>query len=195
MKSKYVGFTLLEMLVVLVLVAFISTLILQGFSFTFQLRSRFLEQLDNLQRGAIQEHWFRSSTAAIVTDYINGEHIFKGKEREFSGLTIVALDAKMGVPMNFVWQLKQVDGIMVLRYQNSKGEYWKVTQWLGEEGYFRYMARNGDWYEQWPPKLGIELPQIPHAILFLGQRRQEPLTWIVKLAEHDTTKHDYRSNY
>ena len=198
LKNKWLrlrGFTLLEMLVVLVLVAFVSTLILQGFSFIFQLRSRFLVQLDDLQRGAIQEHWFRSSTAAIVTDYRDGEHIFKGEEREFSGLTLVALDAMMGAPTAFAWQLKYTGGSMVLRYQNSKGEYWEVARWLGEEGYFRYMAKDGEWHSQWPPKFGLISAQIPRAIFLSGRRRQTPLTWIVKLTDYDTTRYDSRLDF
>jgi len=189
------GFTLLEMLVVLVLVAFISTLILQGFAFIFQLRSRFLLQLDDLQRGTIQEHWFRSSTGAIVTDYLEGEHIFKGEEREFSGLTLAALDAMLGVPTPFAWQLKYKDGNMLLLYQNAKGEYWEVARWVNDKGYFRYMAKNGKWYEQWPPKFGVSPPQIPHAIFLFGYRRQTPITWIVKLTDYNTTRRDYRLEF
>ncbi len=189
------GFTLLEMLVVLILVAFISTLILQGFAFIFQLRSRFLLQFDDLQQGAVQEHWFRSSTMAIVTDYLEGEHIFKGEEREFSGLTLAALDAMIGVPTPFAWQLKYKEGNMVLSYKNAKDEYWEVAHWLNDAGYFRYMAKNGEWYEQWPPKFGVNQSQIPRAIFLFGQRRQTPVTWIVNLTDYDVTRRDHRLDY
>ncbi len=190
--SRLQGFTLLEMLVVLILVAFISTLILQGFSFIFQLRSRFLLQLDDLQQGTIQEHWFRSSTAAIVTDYHDGEHIFKGEERELSGLTLVALDAMIGIPTSFAWQLKYEEGNMVLWYKNAKGEYWEVARWINDEGYFRYMAKNGEWYTQWPPKFGANQPQIPRAIFLFGKQRQTSITWIVNLTDHNITRRDHR---
>ncbi len=192
MVNKKRGFTLLEMLVVLILVGFISTLLLQGFSYVLHLRSRFLVQLYDLQQGTLQEHWFRSTTAAIVTDYKGGESMFQGKERELSGLTLSALDTTLGVPTPFAWQMDYSDGMMVLRYQNSQGEKWDVARWLGDEGHFRYMARDGKWHNQWPPQFGTSPPQIPRLILLLGKRRQTLITWIVKLAEHDATRIDYR---
>ncbi|MDM8558492.1 prepilin-type N-terminal cleavage/methylation domain-containing protein [Candidatus Parabeggiatoa sp. HSG14] len=186
------GFTLLEVLVVLILVSVISTLLLEGVFHILQLRSRFVTHIYDLQQGAIIEYWFRSSTAAIVTDYREGEHIFKGDEHQFSGLTLAALDVATGVPTNFTWQLQYDGGVTRLRYQNSKDEYWVVAHWLGDEGYFRYMAKDGEWHDKWPPQFGKEPPQIPRLILLQGQRRQTPFTWIVKLAEHNRTRIDYR---
>jgi general secretion pathway protein J len=186
------GFTLLEMLVVLVLVGFITTLLLQGFAYVLHLRSRFLIQLGDVQQATLQEHWFRSTTAAIVTDYKQGEFIFQGKAHQFSGLTLSALDATLGVPTPFTWQLDYSEGMMVLRYQNSQGEKWEVADWFGDEGYFRYMTKDGKWHNQWPPQFGNNTAQIPRLILLYGKRRQTPITWIVKLAEHDATRIDYR---
>ncbi len=190
--SKKRGFTLLEMLVVLVLVGFISTLLLQGFSYVLHLRSGVLAQLEDSQQGALQEYWFRSTTAAIVTDYRGGEHVFKGEERQFSGLTIAALDQTTGMQSAFVWQLQYADGVTVLRYRNGKGIDWEVARWLGDFGHFRYLAVDGQWHSQWPPSFGLEPPQIPTAILLLGQRRQTRFTWIVKLVDHDQERFDYR---
>jgi general secretion pathway protein J len=189
------GFTLLEMLVVLVLVGLISTLLLQGFSSVLQLRSGFIAQLEATQRGALQEYWFRSTITAIMTDYRDGEHIFKGEERQLSGLTIAALDQMTGMPSAFAWQLKYADGTTTLLYQNNKGEYWEIARWLGEQGRFRYMAVDGQWHTQWPPRLGLEPAQIPRAILLEGQRRQTPFTWIVKLTEHDYARYEVREDW
>ncbi|WP_353573356.1 prepilin-type N-terminal cleavage/methylation domain-containing protein, partial [Candidatus Albibeggiatoa sp. nov. BB20] len=41
------GFTLLEMLVVLVLVSLISMLLMQGLTFVFQLRTQFVNQIND----------------------------------------------------------------------------------------------------------------------------------------------------
>jgi general secretion pathway protein J len=189
MKS---GFTLLEMLVVLIIVSLVSMLLMQLLSYILYLRSQFLTQLGDLQQGEIQYHWFRSSTAAIVTDYVNGKHIFQGKSNEFSGLTLAALDARTGIPTPFTWQLKNEEDTTVLRYQNSRAEYWEVSRWLGKRGSFRYRAADGEWYTQWPPNLGVTPPQLPEAVLLLGQRRQTLTTWMVKLTEFNLTKIDQR---
>lgn len=191
-KSRLNGFTLLEILVVLVLTSFITVLLFEGFSHVLHLRSQFLVQLDNLQRGVLQEYWFQSTNATIITDYTGGKHIFKGNQQRFSGLTIGALDRLPGVPTPFAWELKYADGIMKLYYQNSKGEYWEITHWFSNKGHFRYMAKDGKWHTQWPPRLGRQHPQIPRIIQLQGQRRQTPITWMVKLPEHDITKIDSR---
>lgn len=194
-SCRLAGFTLLEMLVVLIMIGLITVLLLQGAAYVFQLRSRLLIHLNDLQQGAIQEFWFRSTTAAIVTDYNDGKHIFRGDEHEFSGLTLAALDMTIGAPTAFAWQLQSSNGVMVLRYQNSRNEYWEVSRWTGDpdQSYFRYMAKDGEWHTQWPPQFGLEPPQIPRLIRLQGQRRQTPITWIVKLAEYDTTRLDYRT--
>ena len=184
------GFTLLEMLVVLVLVGLISTLLLQGFAAVLHLRAGFLAQLEASQRGTLQEYWFRSSVAAVVTDYRDGKHIFKGEEHKLSGLTIAALDQMVGMPSPFVWQLKYANGTTTLLYQNHKGEYWEIAHWLGDHGRFRYIAVDGQWYSQWPPRFGLEPAQIPRVILLDGQRRQTPFSWIVKLTEHDYARYE-----
>ncbi|EDN65723.1 conserved hypothetical protein [Beggiatoa sp. PS] len=192
MTYRVSGFTLLEMLVVLFIVSLISTLLLEGFTHVLHLRSRFLVQLDNSQKGAIQEYWFQSTTTGIVTDYYKGEHIFKGNEQEFSGLTLMALDAMPGVPTSFAWQLKYTDGIMKLGYKNSQGEYWEVAHWFSQQGHFQYQGEEGEWHDQWPPAFGLQTKQIPRLIVLHGQRRQNLFTWIVKLTDYDKSRIDHR---
>jgi general secretion pathway protein J len=192
MNYRFSGFTLLEMLVVLFIVSLISTLLLEGFTHILQLRSRFLVQLDNSQKGAIQEYWFQSTTAGIVTDYYKGENIFKGNEKEFSGLTLMALDAKPGVPTFFAWQLQYQDGTTKLSYKNRQGESWEVTHWFSEQGRFQYQDEEGEWHDQWPPIFGLQNKQIPRLIVLHGQRRQILFTWIVKLTDYDKSRSDFR---
>jgi general secretion pathway protein J len=186
------GFTLLEMLVVLVLVGLISTLLLQGFSYVLHLRTRFLIHLENAQQGALKEYWFRGTVAAILADYKNGEHIFQGNERQLTGLTIAPLDNVAGVPSTLTWQLQSADGMTILNYQNSRGESWEVARWQGNEGHFSYRAVDGKWYDQWPPKLGMEPPQLPRLIVLEGIRHQTPFTWVVKMIERDYSRWDVR---
>ncbi len=187
------GFTLLEMLVVLVLVSLISTLLLQSLSYILQLRSHLQVHLDDLQHGAIQEAWFRSTTAGIITDYYDGKNIFQGTEREFSGLTLNPLEANLGALSPFAWQLQTEGGRTSLRYRKSDGEYWEVASWTGEPGTFRYMDIQGKWHTQWPPPFFSETPpQIPRFILLEAQRRQTAMTWMVQLADRNIARFDNR---
>lgn len=183
------------MLVVFVIVGLISTLLFQGLTYVFQLRARFLNQLTILQQGELQQYWFYSSTAAIVTDYRNGQHVFQGKPKEFSGLTLAALDAKTGVPMPFTWQLQREKNNMVLRYRNSQNQAWDIMRWLGKAGYFRYRDLKGQWHTQWPPPVGHEdIVQLPVAILLVGQQDQKPIAWFIKLTDYPYSRIDYQAS-
>lgn len=189
------GLTLLEMLVVLVLISLISVLLLQSLSFILQLRSRLLDHLSDLQRGAIQEAWFRSTTAGIVTDYHDGQNIFQGQEREFSGLTLAPLEANYGALLPFAWQLHFDGETTTLRYRKSDGESWDVASWKGDLGTFRYLDTQGKWHSQWPPQFFTQTPpQIPRAILLEAQRRQTQMTWMVSLTDRDIARYDIRKD-
>lgn len=188
------GFTLLEMLVVLVLVGLLSTLLLQGFFYILHLRAGLLVQLSDLQYGALQEHWFRSTIAATVADYSDGKNIFRGNEHEFSGLTMAPLEASIGMLAPYAWELQSQEGRTTLRYRKGEGDYWEVATWLGERGSFRYMDTNGKWYNQWPPQFfSSNIPaQLPTIILLQGQRRQTPITWIVPVMGNKFSPRDSR---
>lgn len=192
-SSRRRGFTLLEMLVVLVLLGLISTLLLQGFVYIINLRLRVLTHLDDLQRGTLQEYWFRSTTAAILADYQEGKYIFKGNQREFSGLTAAPLDASVGSLSPFAWQLQYKNSITTLSYRKNDDEYWEIAHWAGDKGAFSYMDTKGKWYNQWPPQFFSQFPpQLPSVILFVGQRRQTPISWMVSLSDRNMTKRDPR---
>jgi general secretion pathway protein J len=152
-----------------------------------------LIHLDDLQHGAIQEAWFRSTTTGIVTDYYDGKNIFQGQEREFSGLTLSPLEANSGSLSPFAWQLQSEAGRTSLRYRKMDGEYWEVASWTGEPGTFRYMDTEGKWYTQWPPPFFTKTPpQIPSFILLEAQRRQTAMTWIVPLTDRNEARFDNR---
>ena len=191
--KKNSGFTLLEVLVVLVIMGLLSTLLLEGFFFVLDLRWRVLTQLQDAQYSAMQEYGFRSTVAAIVSDYYGGKNLFQGNEHELSGLTIAPLEASMGTLLPFAWQIQHQQGTTILRYRKHDGEYWEITRWVGEEGRFLYQDEEGTWHSQWPPQsFKTSPPQLPHLILLQGQRRQAPMTWIVALVDHNITVPDLR---
>ncbi len=196
MKKKQ-GFTLLEMLVVLLVVSLLTTLLMQGFAYILQLRGRFLTQLSDLQQGTLQEYWFHSSTTALMADYpdIPDAKVFKGEALQFQGLTLSALDAEEGLPTPMAWKLVSQEGSIILQYQHSNGAVWEISRWLGERGEFSYLDSTGKWYPTWPPQnLGIKPPQLPKAIMLTGLRRDLPFTWIVQLTGRDIAPLDFRLN-
>lgn len=186
------GFTLLEMLVVLVIVSIISVLLIQGISYVLYLRYQFINQLNQLQQSTLQEYWFRNSTEGIIVDYRDSENIFKGNSKEFSGLTLAALEEDVGVPIAFSWQLIPQSDHTILHYHSQLGQEWDIFTSEGNEATFRYLDDEGKWHSEWPPKFGTEIPQIPRFISFEGQKNQTPIIWLVKLSEEDRTRLDIR---
>jgi len=179
------GFTLLETLVVLVIVSLVSTLLWEGLAFVLHLRSRLLVHLDQVQHGTLQESWFRWTTTALVSDYKGHQHLFQGNENEFSGLTMMPLDADEGEVLPFAWQLQHQTEFTTLRYRKSDGEYWEIARWPGATGSFRYGDAEGQWHKQWPPQFfKTTPPQLPALILLQGP------SWVTVLTDNNETKFD-----
>lgn len=216
MRNKNNGFTLLEVLVVLVLLSLISTLAFEILHQTANLRNQFLDTLDELQQGVIREHWFRSSVSALTPDYppekevvyqARKSYVFQGTETEFYGLTLTALDNDGGIPTPFGWQLELKENETILRYRNSEEQWWEIMRWKGKEGKFFYQAKDNQWYKQWPPpedkqafeKLDeiskmiavLDKPaQIPKTILLDGKKDNQPFAWIVRILGKDRAYED-----
>ncbi len=166
----------------------------------FHLRSGFADQLNHLEEGALQEHWFRSSVSSLIPDYppetehevffqAADPHTFQGDELGFHGLTLAALDAAPAVPMPFSWRLLY-DGNTHLLYDNAQGETWKIMRWQGNSGGFFYLDQSGKKHRQWPPD--ADSPQLPQAIQLSGQRRQQAFTWLVTIPGRKTPPTDLR---
>lgn len=216
MKRKR-GFTLLEVLVVLVLLSLISALVFEILNQTASLRGQFLETLEELQQGVIREHWFRSSVSALTPDYPPEEgvgvvfqtrkpQLFQGKETEFTGLTISALDNNIGIPTTFGWQLAFENNETILRYKNSDEHWWEVMRWEGNEGFFSYQALDGSWHKTFPlPETKIpenideisamimaleKSAQLPRTILLQGKKNNEPFMWMVRISGKDKPSPD-----
>ncbi len=196
------AFTLLEMLVVLVIVSMITLLLMQSLQYVFDLRLRFVQQLDDLQQGALKTYWFRSSTAALLPDYARApnvvqnrpERLFKGQATRFSGLTLAGLEAEPGVPTGFAWELKRDGDKIQLEYHTENEQVWPILSWSGRQGAFQYLDQTGQWHAFWPPMLITQekTPQLPEAIAFNGTKRGQPFTWIVRVTGNKDDPDDYR---
>jgi len=190
------GFTLLEVLVVLVIVTMLVTFLFQTLSHVLTVRLTILRQIATFQQGAIQEFWFRYSTSGLIADYpdIENNHVFTGDKQHFSGLTTTALNSDAGVPVPFGWFLVQENQQNELRYQ-TQAETWTILTW-SDDSYlssFQYLDKEGHWVEQWPPKqFGITPPQLPEAIMLIAKRNQHIITWVVAVSALRSPKADLR---
>lgn len=159
------GFTLLEMLVVMILTAMVSTILMQALAQVFALDSRFGRELFNTQQGEMYREWFRQTVTGLMPEHADGTNKFKGERREMSGLTIAPLDTASEALQPFEWQIATdaASGRSELRYGREAPRR-GILSWAGNSGQFVYFDDKLASHDSWPPPLGGPWPQLPRAI-------------------------------
>ncbi len=145
------GFTLVEMLVVLVLVSLLGTLVIQGTGF-------FLGQYATVKRShresslaTLQQHWFGSTVAAMVPSRLAARR-FAGDDHSFEGVTLQPLAAKAGRPVRVRWS---IDAGSVL-YTERGAQPWTVLSGHDRTLGFQFADSSREWHEAWPPNGSVE---------------------------------------
>ncbi len=86
-RAKAAGFTLVELLVVLVVAALISGVLLSGFERVLDIRLRLAAFLDGVDAPTLVADWFRASVGGLVPDAHTGRNRFAGNVRHMTGLS------------------------------------------------------------------------------------------------------------
>ena len=179
-NHKVGGFTLLEVLVVLVLVSLVVGFLMQGFSHVLKLRVYFVGQAEQQQTRILKEQWFRTLVGSVTPAYSEGVDQFQGEKTELIGLTMASLDSRPGVPVPLHLRLVNEDGAVELRYLTAGGAEWVLGQWQDAEGKFEYLDKKGNWHTRWPPGLGVH-EQLPVAIQLNVAKPLRPTQWLVNI--------------
>lgn len=158
------GFTLLEMLVVLVITSLVTSVLMGGLQHVLWLQERFGAEAFDAQQGAMQSAWFRQTLNAMMPDRDKGPHAFRGESRECEGLTIAPLDLPEGTLAPFAWRLKfDATSARTQLLYGTADDAPEILSWPGNAGAFEYVDANGEAHEAWPPFLG-RWPQLPSEI-------------------------------
>lgn len=179
------GFTLVEMLVVLLIVGMVSGLLFEGAAQLVSMQARLERQLTGLRGEALRADWLRQVVQGLQPDYADGKQIFKGSPRAFSGLTTNPLSAGYGALQPFAVTLthEAADDSMRLSY-GSGNKATVLLSWPGGRGRLSYTDDVGKTHEEWPPPLGL-WPQLPRAITLEGERDGAP--WLIAAAHFGPT--------
>jgi general secretion pathway protein J len=175
LRPRLRGFTILEMLVVLLIVGFITTILFQALEQIYKLQSRFGLQLAQSQQGAMYTDWFRQVVQGMQTDFVNGKEQFQGSEAEFTGTTTSPLSTEYGIPKTVTLSLEynRQDEMTDLLYTVDQQKM-KLSSWSGRKATrFIYVDANGEQHDTWPPPFGI-WPQLPSMIMLQYQKDAEP---------------------
>lgn len=169
------GFTLIEILVVLIIVGMTSAVVFQAFDRVYRLQNRFGVELFNAQQGAMSIDWFRQTVQGLLSDYGDGANKFSGSAHEFSGLSTNPLSGEYGSATGIRWKIffDPQTGKTQLVYTDARVES-PVAVWQGGAARFVYMDDRLEPHDTWPPALGM-WPQLPRLIRVEAMDNGEPL--------------------
>lgn len=147
------GFTLVEVLVVLVIAALVSGVLLAGFERVLDIRLRLTSFLDGVEGPTLVADWFRASVKGLVPDARSGHDRFGGNARRMSGLSLAPLNAATAVPTAITWELTfdPDAGRSYLRYRNGAGSEMTIASWPGDYGRLSYCGGDFTCHPSWPP--------------------------------------------
>jgi len=172
------GFTLIEVLVVLILVGMISGVLFQALERAYQLQNRFGLELFKVQHGQMTQQWYRQTVQGLYPDQPDGENLFRGDEREFSGLSLNPLDDNYGTPTPILWRLASnlENDTTQLIYVSAAGST-PLISWHSSQASFVYFDDQQTAHTHWPPPLGQFKP-LPSQIQLQTQDNGEPITLV-----------------
>jgi prepilin-type N-terminal cleavage/methylation domain-containing protein len=159
------GFTILEVLVVLIIVGMVAGSLFAALSRLNDVRGRLSPFLATSEREGLLNSWFRTAINDIVPDKLQGPDAFVGTARSFSGLTLAPLAGDPGGPTPFKWELAydaQHD-LTELRYTGFDQKPIELRRWQGSKPQFSYLGTDQSWHDSWPPGLQ-KVKQLPLAI-------------------------------
>jgi general secretion pathway protein J len=164
MKSNQTGFTLIEMLVVLIMVAMISGVLFQALERSYSLQRRFGTELFKVQQGQMATEWYRQTVQGLYPDQPSAKDTFRGDATSISGLTTNPLMDAPGAPTPFQWTLiAQPDQVGTKLVYKDRGPQTDVLGWQGLDAKFVYLDDQQIAHGRWPPPLGL-FPQLPRQI-------------------------------
>lgn len=173
MRATARGFTLVEVLVVLVITALVSTMLFQALAQVYRLQGRFGEQLSQSRMGAMRADWFRQVLQGLQTDYPDGKQRFAGSSQRLEGLSATALVEGGGAPQWLTLEVAPATGGgSELRYTAGSRQV-VLLQWAGSgRSGFAYLDDAGAEHADWPPQEAGKWPQVPAAVLFRWPARE-----------------------
>ncbi|WP_395338811.1 type II secretion system protein J [Ningiella sp. W23] len=192
------GFTLLEMMVVLVIVSLITVLMMQGFSFVVGLQDRIRNQLVKTQDTELREQWFRLVTRSFQRGRQSDNANFSADAFEMSGLVLQPLNRGTGLPTKVRWRIEQEGDYSILYYDEAEDEPVVIFEWLNAEVEFRYLNSSGELQDEWPVEeeeqdIFAELPSppLPKGIMLIDTSEETDFFWYVSISSNTLPDLDF----
>lgn len=159
------GFTLFEVLVVLVITGLMGAVLMQGFSIVLGTRLRVNDTITNLQETILNKNIPLDPLRGLLPDYTSNPNQFSGQGRALSGQTLRPLLSPHGAPTPFKMTMDFDAGrnTTTLVYEEPGRGKVSIAQWPGANQSFKYRDIEGVWQPVWPPPATVS--QTPWLIL------------------------------
>jgi prepilin-type N-terminal cleavage/methylation domain-containing protein len=150
------GFTLIEILVVLVIVSMIAAILFSSYQRILDIRIRLAAFLDGTDAPTLVAGWFRGSVEGLLPDQKDGADVFAGTPRRLIGLSVAPIDGTPGVPTRIAWEVvfDPASGRTALTYRDGTAAPLTVASWPGDRGGLRYCGPRLACTDSWPPPTG-----------------------------------------
>lgn len=179
-KKQQSGFTLMELLVVLVITGMTTSLLVTGLSATWNNFDRLSDKNLILSQGQIPKKWFIDSVNAAVLAHPNVS-MFNGSTYQFDFTTFFAPHDSLNRPLAISWSLtRKQNGISLSYSYYTDGEKTTVDVWQFEDSnqaFFEYLV-DGSWVKSFYPKNG----SIPKAIRIITDSKE----WVLASVRRPT---------
>lgn len=166
---RHRGFTLVEMLVTMAVMALVSSLLWQALATVAQLerrldRTRTLSNDDQLRRAWVEQALFGVMTGA------EGDPVrFEGSQTRLSVYTSMPPWPGLLGPERMTLSLEHDDrGQRLLAQRPGSDTTLELWRWVGSAGSFDYLDSSGKWLDAWPPAGTTRAAPLPAAIRLRG---------------------------
>jgi len=147
------GFTLFEMLVVLVITGLMGAVLMQGFSIILATRLSVSNNIANLQDLILNHNIPVDPLRGLLPDYQSNPNQFRGQARTLVGQTLRPLLSPPGAPTPFTMTMDYDgnSGTTTLIYEEPGRGKAELARWPGSAQSFKYRDLEGEWQPAWPP--------------------------------------------
>lgn len=161
-RAAVAGFSLMEALVTLMLISFVSLLMFQMLGNYRIAKERVVAQSGIIDRRALFSAWFRGSIRNL---HATRDIEFRGNARGFTGVTLDPANGNVGALTEMGWLLRERrGGGWEMQYSEGGSVRWNAA--LADQGRmsFGYVDSEGEIHDAWPPKQGLA-DGLPAAVL------------------------------
>ena len=189
MRSRHLGFSLIEILVVFILLSLIMGLLSQ----TFSVFMKAYFQINALEKDLFEEEiystWFRESVSSAVP-FRDKSLGFYGDEKNIRFATADSLSGPQGEIKVATWTIDSFSGVANLLYGEKGATSLVLGEWKDSEANFAFRGDSLDWRSTWPPE-NASPGLLPSRVKInlSGEREREIFAGIVT---RKTPRYDYR---